>query len=495
MKLSNVIMLADLLTPNAVPVELKVHYLNEVEGMVATEALLLSTADVPVYTADDLDAEMLVKPPHDKLYVDYLAAMLHFANGEYDKYANVLERFNASYREFHRFVFNTMHPADGIAVREMYYVSAYAIAVAYGYEGTEDEFGKLLQTAGAKGDDGIGIERIEQVTASTVDGGINVWRAYLTDGTTYDYEVRNGSKGDKGDSGADGVGIASVEQTVTSAVDGGTNEVTVTLTDGSRSKFYVKNGSRGSSGGSGGGTGGGADGVGIASVDQTVKSTEDGGMNEVTVTLTDGSAYSFNVYNGSKGSPGYTPQKGVDYFDGENGITPHIGDNGNWWIGTTDTGVPAAGTGNGGTDGSGAAMELLWENQTPVGSLGFKTVNLSNAKHSKLYIVFNTYDDWDSPVAFMSSMTVDAYAWTLLPDVIDQGTETPLEKQYEAQFTHVNTQYAAMCRRPFTLNLNDSGNVESVVFFSGQYINLAQAADGWNVNDQALIPVCIYGLD
>lgn len=26
---------------------------------------------------------------------------------------------------------------------------------------------------------------------------------------------------------------------------------------------------------------------------------------------------------------------------GENGITPHIGSNGNWWIGTTDTGEPA----------------------------------------------------------------------------------------------------------------------------------------------------------
>lgn len=29
--------------------------------------------------------------------------------------------------------------------------------------------------------------------------------------------------------------------------------------------------------------------------------------------------------------------------DGLNGITPHIGDNGNWWIGTTDTGVHAQG--------------------------------------------------------------------------------------------------------------------------------------------------------
>ena len=31
---------------------------------------------------------------------------------------------------------------------------------------------------------------------------------------------------------------------------------------------------------------------------------------------------------------------------GQNGITPHIGANGNWWIGDTDTGVPASGSGS-----------------------------------------------------------------------------------------------------------------------------------------------------
>jgi len=41
-----------------------------------------------------------------------------------------------------------------------------------------------------------------------------------------------------------------------------------------------------------------------------------------------------------------------DWYDtgvsakGENGISPHIGANGNWWIGDVDTGVPASGTSN-----------------------------------------------------------------------------------------------------------------------------------------------------
>ena len=38
---------------------------------------------------------------------------------------------------------------------------------------------------------------------------------------------------------------------------------------------------------------------------------------------------------------------------GEPGTTPHIGENGNWFIGETDTGVPAGGSG-----GSGFAYEI-----------------------------------------------------------------------------------------------------------------------------------------
>ncbi len=52
-------------------------------------------------------------------------------------------------------------------------------------------------------------------------------------------------------------------------------------------------------------------------------------------------------FKGEDGQDGYTPIKGVDYFDGkdgQDGITPHIGNNGNWFIGETDTGTPANGS-------------------------------------------------------------------------------------------------------------------------------------------------------
>ncbi len=132
----------------------------------------------------------------------------------------------------------------------------------------------------------------------------------------------DGAPGRDGVDGKDGVGIASVVQTATSLADGGVNVVTVTLTDGSASDFEVRNGSRGASGG---GSSGGTDGVGIVSVVQTATSNESGGANVVTVTLTDGTASAFRVLNGAKGDKG---DKGDVGEQGPQGIQGERGEKG-----------------------------------------------------------------------------------------------------------------------------------------------------------------------
>lgn len=53
---------------------------------------------------------------------------------------------------------------------------------------------------GNPGADGIGIERIEAVSISTASGGESIYRIVLTNGTQFDYSIRNGEKGEKGDS-------------------------------------------------------------------------------------------------------------------------------------------------------------------------------------------------------------------------------------------------------------------------------------------------------
>ena len=57
--------------------------------------------------------------------------------------------------------------------------------------------------------------------------------------------------------------------------------------------------------------------------------------------------------NGIDGQPGEQGLPGENGQPGENGITPHIGDNGNWFIGDEDTNKPSRGIqGESGKDGN-----------------------------------------------------------------------------------------------------------------------------------------------
>lgn len=143
MTIGKVIRLADALKPNAIGREQKYQYINEVEGLVQSEVMLLVSDDIVTYDCDATGADdtvLLVKPPHDKLYIAYLVAMIDFANGEYNKYANTIEQFNTYYAEYHRWYFKHFHPADGECVERGYYLSAYTLAVLHGFEGDEDAF-------------------------------------------------------------------------------------------------------------------------------------------------------------------------------------------------------------------------------------------------------------------------------------------------------------------------------------------------------------------
>ena len=92
---------------------------------------------------------------------------------------------------------------------------------------------------------------------------------------------------------------------------------------------------------SGGGGSGGKDGTGIESI--TYKGEDEYGGNMYTVLLTDGTSYDITAPKGAKGDKGDAGGKGADGAAGADGITPHIGDNGNWYLGMTDTGKPSRG--------------------------------------------------------------------------------------------------------------------------------------------------------
>ena len=87
-------------------------------------------------------------------------------------------------------------------------------------------------------------------------------------------------------------------------------------------------------------TGGGAGSMDLRVADGYIQYSTDGGSTwENLIAMAD--------LKGADGKPGAAGAKGAD------GITPHIGDNGNWYIGATDTGKPSRGaTGEKGDTGA-----------------------------------------------------------------------------------------------------------------------------------------------
>ena len=67
------------------------------------------------------------------------------------------------------------------------------------------------------------------------------------------------------------------------------------------------------------GSGSGSSGVGIAQI-SAVESSVDGGNNNITITLTDGTTSSFNIKNGTKGSQGLQGEQGPQGLQGINGL-------------------------------------------------------------------------------------------------------------------------------------------------------------------------------
>lgn len=83
MTIQEAITYANAVKPNAFDNDTLTRWLNEVEGMVQTQVLLLRTEAIITYTYEkDANTTMLVRPPHDKLYPAYLEARIDFANGD-----------------------------------------------------------------------------------------------------------------------------------------------------------------------------------------------------------------------------------------------------------------------------------------------------------------------------------------------------------------------------------------------------------------------------
>ena len=218
MTLDQVITRVDDIKPNAFTNDSKTAWINELEGMVQADIFLLDPVEMIQYTYDaDADTDLLVKPPHDKIYWTYLTAMIDFANGEYNKYQNTMQLFNKFLGEYARWYMMRYRPADGQCLVRGYYLSAYGIAVDHGFEGDEAQWLESLK--GETGADGRGFvlagyydtfTQLEQSVPAPQAGDAYAvgtqapYTIYIYDGVGGDW-VDNGSlQGPKGDTGEPG---------------------------------------------------------------------------------------------------------------------------------------------------------------------------------------------------------------------------------------------------------------------------------------------------
>lgn len=200
MTVAQVIRMVDDIKPNAFSDETKTQWISECEGLVQTEILLLAVDDCRSYTFErDADTVLLAKPPHDKLYWAYLSAMVDFGNGEYEKYQNTMQLFNSHYSEYMRWYALHYRPADGEAVEQGYYISAYGIAVQHGFEGTEEQWLESLH-----GRDGeVSFDALTEAQKAELKGDKGDAFTY-SDFTEEQLAALKGPKGDTGDKGPTG---------------------------------------------------------------------------------------------------------------------------------------------------------------------------------------------------------------------------------------------------------------------------------------------------
>lgn len=178
-----VIDFVDHIKPNVFGDDAKIQWINEVESYIWTEVMLNAPLDFTAITTDTKTGELLAAAPHSDVYWPYLCALIDFANGDYDRYANTMELYTHRMRRYMRWYTDTYRPADGTIATPRHYISAYGIAVAHGFTGTEEDW--LVSLKGDKGDTGPAF------TIADVYTSVDELRAAFPTGAPGIYAVNN----------------------------------------------------------------------------------------------------------------------------------------------------------------------------------------------------------------------------------------------------------------------------------------------------------------
>ena len=166
MRIAELFEYVDEILENPFSTGVKLRWLNQVEAEIQMDVLLLAAEGVTQYTEEDMGAELIVPPPYDNLYAEWLFWRICLAQQEAELANNYAVTYDRSYNAYVRFVCNTINPKDGMAEAVRYYLTAYQLAVKHGFVGTELEWIESLK--GPEGEPGTGVE-LQGVKGSTAE--------------------------------------------------------------------------------------------------------------------------------------------------------------------------------------------------------------------------------------------------------------------------------------------------------------------------------------
>ena len=101
MRVDEILSIVDSLKKNEIGEELKLHWLNEVEGRVHCEINKLPPEEY-VKISTTLE-ELSIPMPYARIYMTYLLAMMSFVSKEYDLYTDIYMRYESEFSEYAKY--------------------------------------------------------------------------------------------------------------------------------------------------------------------------------------------------------------------------------------------------------------------------------------------------------------------------------------------------------------------------------------------------------
>lgn len=169
MKIKEAIAFARKLSGNAIDDDTLCRWLSELDGRLMLD-FYKGSEWMSYSVPQDEDHDLLVPFPWDEMYVHYLEAMVYYSNGEFERYRNSYEMYNKKELDYRQWYARNQLPislealkrrectvvTEGTGSRPFWYLSAYALAVKHGYEGTEEEWlEEMMGPPGPQGEQGV----------------------------------------------------------------------------------------------------------------------------------------------------------------------------------------------------------------------------------------------------------------------------------------------------------------------------------------------------